>query len=72
MKMLAIEGIYDGKNFIALEKFPAEKKFKVIITFVEEFDEAEELRDFSAQTETFEFWNNADEDIYQDFLTAEN
>lgn len=70
--MLAIEGIYDGKNFIPLEKFPVKKKFKVIITFVEEFDEAEELRDFTAQTNAFEFWENTEEDIYQDFLAVEN
>ena len=70
--MLAIEGIYDGKNFIALEKFPVKKKFKVIITFVEEFDEAEDIRDFAAQTDAFEFWENEEEDIYQDFLTVGN
>ena len=68
--MLAIEGIYDGKNFIALEKFPVKKKFKIIITFVEEFDETENVRDFAAQTKAFEFWNNAEEDIYQDFLAV--
>lgn len=70
--MLAIEGIYDGKNFIALEKFPVKKKFKVIITFVEEFDESEELRDFAARTDAFNFWENSEEDIYQDFLHTKN
>ena len=69
--MIAIEGIYDGKNFIALEKVTVFKRYKVIITFVEEIDEAEELRDFTAQTDSFEFWNNTEEDIYQDYLTAE-
>ncbi|MDQ3750211.1 MAG: hypothetical protein M3367_14545 [Acidobacteriota bacterium] len=68
--MIAIEGIYDGKNFIALEKVTVSRKYKVIITFVEEIDEAENLRDFTAQTDSFEFWNNDEEDIYQDYLTV--
>ncbi len=68
--MLAIEGIYDGKNFIALEKVKISRKYKVIITFVEEIDEAEELRDLTAQTDGFEFWDNEEEDIYQDYLTV--
>ena len=66
--MLTVEGIYDGKNFVALEKFPKERRFKVMITFVEELDETEELRDFSANNHSLEFWNDSREDIYQDFL----
>lgn len=66
--MLAIQGIYDGDKFVALENFPSDKRFKVIITFVEEIDEAEEIRGFSAQTNTFEFWGDEREDIYQDHL----
>ena len=66
--MLTVEGIYDGKKFVALEGFPKEKRFKVMITFVEELGETEELRDFSAQNDSFEFWNDAREDLYQDFL----
>ncbi len=67
--MLTVEGIYDGKTFVALEKFPKEKRFKVMITFVEELDETEELRNFSANNESFEFWHDSREDIYQDFLS---
>ncbi len=66
--MLTVEGIYDGKNFVALEGFPKEKRFKVMITFVEELDESEELRDFSANNDSFEFWTDSREDLYQDFL----
>jgi hypothetical protein len=68
--MIAVEGIYDGKTFQILEKIPVSKKYKVIITFVEEIDEAEELREFSSQTDSFTFWENAEEDIYQDYLTT--
>ena len=69
--MLAIAAIYDGKKFVVLEQFPKEKRFKVIITFVEELDEMEESRDFTAQNDSFEFWNDQREDIYQDFLTED-
>ncbi len=66
--MLTVEAIYDRKKFVVLERFPKEKRFKVIITFVEELDEREESRDFTAQNDSFEFWNDQREDIYQDFL----
>ena len=66
--MQTIEGLFDGKTFIALEKIPVSKKYKVIITFVEEIDETEEIRNLSAQTDSFEFWEDEREDIYQDYL----
>jgi hypothetical protein len=69
--MQTIEGLFDGKTFIPLEKIPVSKKYKVIITFVEEIDETEEIRNLSAQTDSFEFWKDEREDIYQDYLAAE-
>lgn len=68
--MLTVKGIYNGKEFVALENFPKNKNFKVIITFVEELSEDEEIRDFSAQTDALDFWNDEREDLYQDFLVA--
>ena len=68
--MQTIEGLFDGEKFIALEKVPVSKKYKVIITFVEEIDETEEIRSFSAQTDGLKFWEDEREDIYQDYLTA--
>jgi hypothetical protein len=68
--MQTIEGIFDGKTFIPLEKIPVSTKYKVIITFVEEFDEEEEIRTLSAQTDSFGFWEDEKEDLYQDYLTA--
>ena len=44
------------------------KKYKVLITFLEEINETEQLRDFSAQTDAFDFWEDPREDIYQDYL----
>lgn len=69
--MQTIEGLFDGKTFIPLEKVPVSKKYKVIITFVEEIDESEEIRSLAAQTDGFEFWQNEAEDVYQDYLKAE-
>jgi len=67
--MLAIKGIYDGKTIKPLEKLPKNRKYKVIITFIEEVDEIEQLINFSAQTTSFNFWENQKEDLYQDYLT---
>ncbi len=66
--MLAIRGIYDGKTITPLEKPPKDKMYKVLIAFIEEVDDMEQLRNFSAQTSSFIFWENAKEDIYQDYL----
>jgi len=33
--MLIIKGIYDGNSFVALEEFPTDKTYNVIITFIE-------------------------------------
>lgn len=70
--MEAIRGIYDGEKFVALEHFPQKKKYKVIITFLEELDEDEEVRLFSAQTNAFSFWEDEREDIYQDYLQTKS
>jgi hypothetical protein len=66
--MITIQGLFDGKNIIALDKIPTSKKTKVFITFIEETDEGEEIRHFSAQTDSFAFWKSEEEDIYQDYL----
>jgi len=71
LKMRTIRGMYDGEKFIALERFPHKNKYKVIITFLEEFGEDEEIRNFTAQTDAFSFWEDEREDIYQDYLEQE-
>ena len=68
--MIAVAGIYDGENVLPLEKIPMSKKYKVIITFVEEIDELEEIRQAAAQMDSFKFWESREEDIYQDYLAA--
>ena len=67
--MLIIKGIYDGNSFVALEEFPTDKTYNVIITFIEELNDSEELRQFSAQTDGFSFCNDERENLFQDYLT---
>ena len=66
--MKAIKGILENGHIIPLEKFPKNKKFKVIITILEELNEEEDLRNFTSQDEAFSFWENNKEDLYQDYL----
>lgn len=66
--MLAIKGIYNGEKIIPLERIPDKKKYKVIIAFIEEIEQDTEDRDFSSQTNSFAFWNDERENIYQDYL----
>ncbi len=68
--MLAIQGIYNGSQIIPLEALPKNKKFKIIITFVEEIDETEDIRPLLAKSDAFEFWNDDREDLYQEYLTS--
>jgi hypothetical protein len=70
--MLSVPGIYDGKNIYPNKAIDDHKKYKVIITFLEELDtvESEELlvRNFGANNASLAFWDDSKEDIYQDYL----
>ncbi len=66
--MVAIQGIYDGNAIVPLEPIPTRKKYKLIITFVEEITEEEDVRNFTLQSDAFAFWEREEEDLYQDFL----
>lgn len=66
--MLAIKGIYDGKKILLLEKTPLNQKFKVVITFLEELEDHDSIRDFATQSDAFSFWGDIKEDLYQDYL----
>ncbi len=71
--MIAVNGIYDGKSVRLLDDFHDKKKYKVVVTFLEEIDSIdEELRDFTSQTSGLDFWNDSKEDIYQDYLVQKN
>ena len=64
--MQAVRGIFDGEKIIATDQIPTKKKFKVIITFVEEVVETNDSRDFAAQTDGLSFWQDEREDLYQE------
>ena len=67
--MLAVNGIYDGKNIRLTEKVTEKKKYRVVVTFIEELEQTDDvLRDFSSQTKGLECWEDEREDVYQDYL----
>jgi hypothetical protein len=67
--MFALNGIYDGKLVKLLDSPLNNKRYKVIVTFVEEIDlEDEEIRQFYAQPDGFDFWKCEEEDLYQDYI----
>lgn len=66
--MKAIRGFFDGEKIVATDQILTNKKFKVIITFIEEIDETEDSRNFTAQTDGLSFWQDEKEDLYQDYL----
>ncbi|MBS4029059.1 MAG: hypothetical protein KGZ58_10545 [Ignavibacteriales bacterium] len=67
--MLAIKGIYDGKHILPLEKLPnKKKKYHVLITFVEEINDEENVRAFASHSNAFAFWEDTREDVYQDYI----
>ncbi len=68
--MLSVNGIYDGRSVKITDQITEKKKYKVVVTFIEELPD-DDMRDFSAQTSGFEFWKDSNEDIYQDYLTIE-
>lgn len=69
--MLAVHGIYDGKTVKITDKITEKKKYKVVVTFIEELQQDDtDLRNFSAQTNGLDFWQDSREDIYQDYVTT--
>lgn len=39
--MLAVNGIYDGKNIRLTEKVTEKRKYRVVVTFIEELEQAD-------------------------------
>ncbi len=71
--MIAVNGIYDGKSVRLLDNFTDQKKYKVVVTFLEEIEIVDsELRDFTSQTIGLDFWDDSKEDIYQDYLNPKH
>jgi hypothetical protein len=71
--MLAVHGIYDGKTVKITDRITEKKKYKVVVTFIEELQQVDnDLRNFSAQTKGLDFWEDSREDIYQDYITSKS
>jgi hypothetical protein len=69
--MLAVHGIYDGKTVKITDRITEKKKYKVVVTFIEELQLVDnDLRNFAAQTKGLDFWEDSREDIYQDYITS--
>ncbi len=68
--MLAIKGIYDGNSIIPLDRIEFKTKKKVIITFLDETidNELEEIRNSTSSNQSFDFWKDENEDLYQEYL----
>ena len=66
--MKTIKGIFDGKKIIPLEELPKTKKYKVLITFIEELNEKDKIRNYTSASDAFTFWEESAEDIYQDYI----
>ena len=70
--MISVGGIYDGKHIYSVDAIKETRKYKVIITFVEEINTTDtedlSLRNFGTTNASLDFWNETHEDIYQDFL----
>ena len=71
--MLSVNGIFDGKVVRITDKITEKRKYKVVVTFIEEIQPDDKvLRDFSAQTTGLDFLEDPREDIYQDYLTPKS
>ncbi|MGF7139762.1 hypothetical protein [Roseimarinus sediminis] len=66
--MLSFKGVFDGDKVRLIDKPTDKKKYKVIVTFVEEIGVDDEIREFASQTDGLDFWKVEDEDLYQDYL----
>lgn len=67
--MFSVRGIYDGKSVKITDKISEKKKYKVVVTFIEELEKEDNgNRDLYAQTSGLDFWEDPKEDLYQDYL----
>lgn len=66
--MRSIKGVFDGEKVQLLEKVEQQKPCKVIVTFVDDESDIENLRSYPADEAAFEFWKVEEEDIYQEYL----
>ena len=61
---MTVKKSFHWRGFLKIKN----KKYKILITLLEEFDNDEEIRNFTSQEDAFSFWNNDKENIYQDYI----
>jgi hypothetical protein len=66
--MVAVRGIFNGRNIQLLEKVEVKPNTMVLVTFLEQQNPEDEMRDMAAKPNGFQFWDNPAEDIYQDYI----
>ncbi len=69
--MTTLRGIYENGQIRLLEQPPAFNTNKVLITFIEEENEEEWIRNFSLQntiTGSKEYLEDEREDLYQEYI----
>jgi hypothetical protein len=68
--MLSVKGIFNCNNVEFKQNLNLNKKYNVIVTFIDEFDNEinEEIRNFGENNSGFGFWVDEREDLYQDYL----
>ena len=68
--MQTIEGYFDGKRIVLLAKISDTRHRRVKITLLEELSPEEEIRLVASNSDSFEFWSDPREDLYQDYLPS--
>jgi hypothetical protein len=69
--MTTIKGIYENGQVKLLESSPKKMKQKVLIVFMEDYEDDETARLISLSNNTNDFQaylENSDEDLYQDYF----
>jgi hypothetical protein len=71
--MLSVNGIFDGKSVKITDKLTEKKKYKVVITFIEEIQQDDyDIHNISSQSKGLDFLEDPAEDIYQDYLNPKS
>jgi hypothetical protein len=68
--MISVKGLYDGKRIKILEKVP-DKKFKVIISLLEEYSDEDELGSFVSDSAELQYKNKLNEGIQGEFMNVD-
>jgi hypothetical protein len=68
--MISVKGIFNGNNVEFKHNLNLNKRYNVIVTFIDECDNEinDEIRNFGENNSGFEFWMDERENLYKDYL----